>query len=67
MTELVYKSSWCQAIPLTHMSNIDEAVDALIGKVFAKKVDRLFLKNGKYYYSPSKEYFEHVASMRKIK
>ena len=65
--ELIYKSNWCQAIPLSHTMTIDEGVDTLIGKVFAKKVNRLIQKNGKLYYTPSEEYHEHVAKLRKIK
>jgi len=64
---LEYKSSWCHATPSIYSPNSDEDVDRLIGKVFAKKVDRLVLKNGKYYYSPSEEYHQHVAKLRKIK
>jgi hypothetical protein len=45
----------------------DEGVDTLIGKVFAKKVNRLIQKNGKLYYTPSEEYHQHVAKLRKIK
>ena len=66
MSELVYKSTWCKAEPIVYEKDEDPVVERFIGKIFANKVNRLIVKNSKFYYQPSQSYFEYLAKHRKI-
>ena len=65
--ELIYSSKQCILEPLVYERPIDSATDKLITRLFISKVDRVIKKGNKFFYTPSEEYIQHVAKVKKYK
>lgn len=67
---LVYSSKWCdrRSVLSYEDGTLNRAVNSLIDNIFyAKRSNRVEIRNNKYYYTPSNEYKSFVVRMRKIK
>jgi hypothetical protein len=53
--------------PSVYESPTDSVTNKLITQLMIKKVDRVVKKEGKFYYTPSEEYLEFVAKVKRFK